>query len=70
MKQSTINFIKEMFYNELDGEYYDDFFDQEELDDYTKDLVNAARDFFRNNTDWFANYALEEKLEEIGADGV
>ncbi len=70
MKESTINFIKTMFYNELDGEYYNDFFDQEELDDYSTDLVLAAKDFFRNNTDWFANFALKEKLEEIGADDI
>lgn len=70
MKKSTIEFIKKMFYNELDGEWYGSFLDQKELDDYSKDLIDAARDFFRNNTDWFGNYALEETLEEYGVNDV
>ena len=64
MKKSTIKFIKEMFFNELDGEYYGNFLDQEELDDYSKDLIEASIDFFNNYCDWFENFALKEQLEE------
>lgn len=64
MKKSTIDFIIKMFHNELDGEYYDDFLDQEELDDYSKDLIAAAEDFIAHEGDWFDNYFLNEKLEK------
>lgn len=64
MKRSTIEFIEKMFYNELDGEYYGNFLDQEELDDYSKDLIDASKDFFKCYADWFGNFALQEKLEE------
>ncbi len=64
MKKSTIEFIKKMFYNELDGEYYGNFLDQKELDDYSRDLIEASIDFFNNYADWFGNFALKEKLED------
>lgn len=64
MKKTTLNFIMYLFNQELDQEYYNDFLDQKELDQYTIDLIDAAKDFIDSYGDWFDKYFLDEKLEK------
>lgn len=66
MKKSTNKFIIELLENELDAEYYDGFLDQKELDDYTKDLIEASVDYISNNGEWYDKYNLKDKLEKYG----
>lgn len=64
MKKETIEFIIKLLDRELDAEYVQDNKEPLEID-YVKDLINASKDFISKYGEWYDNYYLKEKIEQL-----